>query len=88
MRKKELKESICILLFLLFLFIPPMLGAQEWGDVNTDGSINIVDALLVAQDYVGLNPGGFSQSVADVDGDGAINIVDARFDCPVLCGAH
>jgi hypothetical protein len=39
--------------------------------------INIVDALLTAQCYVGLNPGGFSQSVADVSGDGSIDIVDA-----------
>jgi beta-galactosidase len=30
------------------------------GDVNNDGSVNIVDALMTAQYYVGLNPSGFN----------------------------
>jgi DUF1680 family protein len=77
MRKKKLKKSMLILLLLWFLVTPIILGAQELGDVNADGSINIVDALLVAHYYVGLNPAGFSQAQADVDCDGAINIVDA-----------
>jgi hypothetical protein len=47
------------------------------GDVNTDGAVNIVDALLIAQYYVGLNPSGFATSNADVTGDGAVDIVDA-----------
>jgi len=29
------------------------------GDVNSNGSVDIVDALLVAQAYVGLNPSGY-----------------------------
>ena len=49
----------------------------ECGDVNNDNSIDIVDALLVAQYYVGLNPGGFNTAAADVTGDGSIDIVDA-----------
>jgi endo-1,4-beta-xylanase len=47
------------------------------GDCNNDGSINIVDALLVAQFYVGLNPANFIQANADSNRDGSINIVDA-----------
>lgn len=46
-------------------------------DVNSDGEIDIIDALLVVQYYVGLNPAGFNPLVADVDCDGDIDIVDA-----------
>ena len=35
------------------------------GDVNSDGNITIVDALLVAQFYVELDPANFDQSNAD-----------------------
>jgi endo-1,4-beta-xylanase len=49
----------------------------DLGDVNSDGSINIVDALLVAQYAVGLNPSGFDVSRADTNCDGSVNIVDA-----------
>jgi hypothetical protein len=48
----------------------------EPGDVNADGTIDIIDALLVAQYYVGL-PAGIIQEYADVDCDGDIDIVDA-----------
>jgi len=47
------------------------------GDVNTDGNINIVDALLVAQYYVGLEVQNFNPDAADTSCDGNINIVDA-----------
>ncbi|MBN1700123.1 MAG: cellulase family glycosylhydrolase [Spirochaetales bacterium] len=47
------------------------------GDVNGDGTVNIVDALLAAQYYVGLEPAGFDISVADTNCDGTVNIVDA-----------
>jgi endo-1,4-beta-xylanase len=47
------------------------------GDVNDDGSINIVDALLVAQDYVGLYPANFNRDAADTNCDGSVNILDA-----------
>jgi endo-1,4-beta-xylanase len=47
------------------------------GDVNADGTINIVDALLTAQYYVDLNPANFNPDVADTNCDGNINIVDA-----------
>jgi hypothetical protein len=47
------------------------------GDVNGSGTIDIVDALLVAQYYVGLNPVNFNSIRADVNKDGKIDIVDA-----------
>ena len=47
------------------------------GDVNHSGRVDIVDALLIAQHYVHLNPADVDLSVADVNLDGAINIVDA-----------
>jgi serpin B len=47
------------------------------GDVNGSGGIDIVDALLTAQYYVGIEPPGFQNSAADVNADGSINIVDA-----------
>lgn len=47
------------------------------GDVNDDGSVDIIDALLTAQDYVGLDPEGFNPGAADVNCDGSVDIIDA-----------
>jgi lysophospholipase L1-like esterase len=47
------------------------------GDVNASGTIDIVDALLIAQSYVGLNPSNFNIACADVNCSGAVDIVDA-----------
>jgi lysophospholipase L1-like esterase len=70
------------LLFSLFICALCSVGgisadAQTLGDVNGSGGVDIVDALLVAQYYVGLNPANFTSSVADVNCSGAIDIVDA-----------
>ncbi|MBN1698464.1 MAG: family 16 glycosylhydrolase [Spirochaetales bacterium] len=67
-------------IWLVFLFFgTPCVSAQSagLGDVNGDNTVNIVDALLAAQYYVGLGPSGFDASAADVDGNLTINIVDA-----------
>lgn len=74
--KKGIKRRI-IPVFLLSCFFSSLLFAAEWGDVNDDAVIDIVDALLVAQFYVGLDPQGFLQEAADVSADGDIDIVDA-----------
>jgi hypothetical protein len=47
------------------------------GDVNGSGAVDIVDALVTAQYYVGLNPPNFNPAVADVNCSQAIDIVDA-----------
>lgn len=56
---------------------PTATPSGDLGDVNGDGAIDIVDALLVAQFYVGLNPANVDQSKADVNCDGSVDIVDA-----------
>jgi endoglucanase len=55
----------------------PTPGSGTLGDVNSDGGIDIVDALLTAQYYVGLDPATFDPAYADVNCDGGIDIVDA-----------
>jgi hypothetical protein len=52
-------------------------GSTSTGDVNNNGTIDIVDALLVAQYYVGLNPQNFDAGNADANCNGTIDIVDA-----------
>jgi len=47
------------------------------GDFNNDGVVNIIDALLLAQWYVGLEPFGVDPICGDVDNSGSINIADA-----------
>jgi endoglucanase len=47
------------------------------GDVNGSGSVDIVDALMVAQYYVGLTPANFNAAAADVNCSGSVDIVDA-----------
>jgi hypothetical protein len=56
---------------------PTTIPSQQLGDVNSSGAVDIVDALLVAQYYVGLKPTNFNTAVADVNCSGNIDIVDA-----------
>jgi pectinesterase len=58
----------------------------DTGDVNGNGIVDIVDALLIAQFYVGLNPANFDQSFADVNGDAGVTIVDALIIAQVYVG--
>ncbi len=57
--------------------VPSPTPAGVLGDVNGNGAIDISDALLVAQYYVGITPAVFIPANADVNRDGAITIVDA-----------
>ena len=75
-QKSQVLSKVLIITVLIFLF-STLLWAAELGDVNNNASVDIVDALLIAQYYVGLDPTVFDPSVADVDCNGSINIVDA-----------
>ncbi|MBN2440430.1 MAG: hypothetical protein JXJ04_03775 [Spirochaetales bacterium] len=57
--------------------ITPIPGSISIGDVNNDGMVNIIDALLCAQYFVGLNISNFIPANSDVNYDGSITIVDA-----------
>ncbi len=73
-----MKQGILVpVMCALFLVVGFSAGAQATGDVNNNGVVDIVDALLVAQYYVGLNPANFSSGVADVNCSGGIDIVDS-----------
>jgi hypothetical protein len=45
--------------------------------MNGSGTVDIVDALLIAQYLVGLNSANFNAAVADVNRSGTVDIVDA-----------
>ena len=45
--------------------------------MNSDANVDIIDALLIAQYYVGLNPSNFNIQAADTNCDGSVDIVDA-----------
>jgi hypothetical protein len=77
MRREKMKKYVCIVLILLVIQSVIFTQSYSSGDVNHSGDIDIVDALLVAQYYVQLNPQNFDNSLADVNGSGAIDIVDA-----------
>ncbi|MBN2532206.1 MAG: endo-1,4-beta-xylanase [Spirochaetales bacterium] len=66
-----------LLIILLILCFAGSLSAQELGDVNNDESVDIIDALLVAQYYVGLDPDPFYLVAADTNCDDMIDIIDA-----------
>jgi hypothetical protein len=72
---KRWKVPVFILIFLSAGVIPGF--TQALGDVNNSGGIDIIDALMIAQYYVGLDPAGFVSSAADADCSGGIDIVDA-----------
>jgi len=68
-----------LFLLILLLFIPSFAFTQttKLGDVNNSGSIDILDALMVAQVSVGQNPTNFNALYADVNCSGTIDIIDA-----------
>ena len=75
-----MKVKICLSIFCLFFIINSISFAQVFGmtgDANRDSEITIIDALLVAQYYVGLEPSPFYEIDADADCNNVINIIDA-----------
>jgi endoglucanase len=81
----KLKKILFILVFLLCV-LPTFLWAQLVGDSNNDYVVNFVDALLIAQYYIHLNPPGFAIDNVDVNIDGKINVVDALLISQLIVG--
>jgi lysophospholipase L1-like esterase len=77
MKKPKKLTTVCIIVTLLLLLCFGQGFAASCGDVNSSGSVDIVDALLIAQYYVGLNPPNFDPAFADVNSSGSVDIVDA-----------
>jgi lysophospholipase L1-like esterase len=78
----------CVCLFdanVGLIAVPPS-QTCNLGDVNSDNDVNIVDALLIAQYYVGMNPSNFNQSKADINSDAKVDIVDALLVAQVYVG--
>ena len=75
MKRKNLLFQL-LLIIVLLSFSATMAMGQSCGDVNEDGSTDIVDALLIAQCYVGLTTCP-DAAIGDVNCDENIDIVDA-----------
>jgi hypothetical protein len=71
-----IKKVIILALFLCLYISPFAQPGPELGDVDWDGDICIVDALIIAQYYIGLNVSLYTE-VADVNCDHYIDVVDA-----------
>ena len=72
-----MKKSLIFLYLVMCLSSLPLFALRT-GDADRDGAVTIVDALIVAQGYVGiLSPSSFASDVCDVNGDTALDIVDA-----------
>ncbi len=79
-RKTGVKAAVVLLatLALLILFVPTV-SSQMLGDVSFDGSVNILDVILVQRNILGmqhLTPA--QRTAADVNSDGHVTIVDAN----------
>ena len=58
-----------------------------YGDVNGDNTIDVSDALLVCQFYLGnVAPTDAQNAAADVNGDGAVDVSDASMICQFYLG--
>ncbi|MBN2736549.1 MAG: hypothetical protein JXR70_06170 [Spirochaetales bacterium] len=75
--------KVKMILSILLLSLTFSAGAQMFGDVNDDQTVNVVDALLIAKYYVNVAVDVFNEDMADVNCSGNIDIVDglliARF---------
>jgi heat shock protein HslJ len=76
-----MKRVVFLLLF-FFSLVPlfaqtPAPGSPLLGDINSDLAVTIVDALMLAQYYVGICDCVSDPVIADVNEDSIIDIIDA-----------
>jgi arabinogalactan endo-1,4-beta-galactosidase len=83
---KNQRKTVIFIVIILCIFPNAHLTAQQPGDVNHDDVIDIIDALLTAQFYVGLYPANFDESLADLNSDGGVDIVDALIIAQIYVG--
>jgi hypothetical protein len=78
-RKRAGAKLALVLLstFLFLLLFAPVAMAQDMGDINADGEINVQDVVLVMQHVLNLETlTAAQQGRADVNGDSLINVQD------------
>ncbi|MBN2439928.1 MAG: DUF3237 family protein [Spirochaetales bacterium] len=82
-----MKKMIFIIVILIsMILINGFVYATGSGDVNNDGRLDIIDALLVAQYYVGMSPSGFIFANADLNDDNKVDIIDALLIAQIYVG--
>lgn len=59
----------------------------KYGDVNNDGTVDVSDAMLVCQIYLGnVTPTDAQKLAANVSGDDAVDVSDAMMICQYYLG--
>jgi len=56
------------------------------GDANCDGSVNVLDVIVMIGYIMGQNPDPFCFANADVNGDGTINVLDVVITINIILG--
>jgi len=77
--KKIISLAIVLCLLSSMLLLVPILTVRATlvGDVNGDGHVNILDAILVANAFLSTPSSPNWNPKADINGDGVVNILDA-----------
>ena len=71
-------KQVKMLLVCMLLILPTAMFGQTLGDANSDSTVDIIDALVTAQFYVGL-PVTIDEIAADVNCDADINVSDVVY---------
>jgi hypothetical protein len=52
-------------------------SASDFGDVNADGNVNVLDIVTMVNFIMGVNdPTAYEACAGDVNGDGSMNVLD------------